>query len=342
VTAGGSGSQLNWTAKKSSMTRVLAQPADGTVSIPGIRFSGASNITVEGFRITGGSSLENSSSHIRFVKNVMKDMSSDVLDLHYSNSDVWFVGNLVQNIKYTGSAFTGYGIQTFAGPTNGLHVNYNTFDMGGNSGDAMQLGDVHDFEIIGNVIKGVYWSGSSSQDPHADAIMLWAGASRGVVKDNRITDSADTLWSGSTTDVRMENNLIVRMKGLCHDGGPTGSSSAGLVRYTWVRNTIYDCGSWWGGGGFGGGYGLGSKGPATAGASNVMSKNLLTSLDVGTTAQFSSSDHNLVKNGSRPGATDLSFTPQFKDQLDYLPTNLPAGYEDVGYRYVPAGHTAAP
>ena len=33
---------------------------------------------------------------------------------------------------------------------------------------------------------------------------------------------------------------------------------------------------------------------------------------------------------------------QFADLIDYRPTNLPAGYENVGYRYAPAGHTAAP
>jgi hypothetical protein len=342
VIGGGTGSTLRWTAKRSTMTRVVAVPADGSISIPGVTFAGASNITVEGFRLTGGASVEAGSSHIRLLKNKITDMTSDALDLRDGPSDVWFVGNLVQNIRYTGAAFTGYGVQTFGGPTNGLHINYNTFNMGGNSGDGMQLGDVHDFEIIGNVIQNVRWNGSTQPDPHADAIMLWASASRGLVKDNRITDSSDTLWSGSTTDVRLENNLIARMSGLCHDGGPTGTSSAGLVRYTWVRNTIYDCGAGWNGGGFGGSYGLGTKGPATAGASNTLSRNLLTSLDTGTTAQFALSEFNLIKNGSRPGATDRAFTPQFADLLDYRPTNLPAGYEDVGYRYAPAGYTAAP
>jgi len=266
VTAGSYGtSQLVWTVDQPAMTRVLANPADGSVSLPGSVFRGASNLTIEGFNVTGGSSVESNAAHIKLLNNRFHDMSSDVLDLHEGNSDVSFIGNLVQNIRYTGGAFTGYGLQTFGGPTNGLHVNYNTFDMGGNSGDGMQLGDVHDFEIIGNVIKNVTWNGAGGSDPHADAIMLWAGASRGLVKDNRITDSNDTLWSGSTTDVRMENNLIVRMKGLCHDGGTTGTSNAGLVRYTWVRNTIYDCGSFWNGGGPGGGYGLLSDGPATAG-----------------------------------------------------------------------------
>ena len=151
-----------------------------------------------------------------------------------------------------------------------------------------------------------------------------------------------TLWSGSTSDVRLENNLIARMRGWCHDGGPTGSSDEGLVRYTWVRNTIYDCGSAFNGGGRGGDYGLLTRGPATAGASNTLSRNLLTSLDLGTSAQIARSDHNLIKNGNRPGGTDRRFKPRFANRRSYRPTNLPAGYENVGYRSAPAGHDAAP
>ena len=340
VSGGGSGSSLRWTVRHDALTRVVAVPGDGSISIPGISFAGASNLSVEGFRLTSGSELSGGASHIRLVGNQMRDMSDDALDTHGAASDVWFVGNQVRDIRFTGDAFTGYGIQTF-GAIDGLHVNYNTFDMGGASADALQLGDVHDFEIVGNVIRNVRYSGPAG-DPHADAIMLWDGASRGLVKDNRITDSMTTLWSGSTSDVRLENNLIARMRGWCHDGGPTGSSDEGLVRYTWVRNTIYDCGSVWNGGGFGGTSGLLTRGPATAGASNTLSRNLLTSLDVGTTAQFALSDHNLIQNGTRPSATDLAFTPQFADLLDYRPTNLPVGYKNVGYRRAPAGHNAAP
>jgi hypothetical protein len=109
-----------------------------------------------------------------------------------------------------------------------------------------------------------------------------------------------------------------------------------------VRNTIYDCGSAWNGGGFGGSYGLLTRGPATAGASNTLQRNLLTSLDIGTASQFALSEYNLIQNGPRPGGSDRAFTPQFADLIDYRPTNLPAGYETVGYRYAPAGHTAAP
>jgi hypothetical protein len=327
-------SSLVWTVDQPAMTRILANPANSSVSIPGSIFRGASNLTVEGFNVTGGSSVESNAAHIRLQYNTFQNMTADVLDFHEGNSDVWFVGNVVQNIRYTGASSTGYGLQTFGGPTNGLHVNYNTFDMGGNSGDGLQLGDVHDFEIVGNIIKNVTWAGAGGSDPHADAIMLWEGASRGLVKDNRISDSNDTLWSGSTSDVRLENNLIVRMKGLCHDGGPTGTSNAGLVRYTWTHNTVYDCGSFWNNGGFGGGYGLGSKGPATAGASNSADHNIFTSLDTETSSQWASEDYNVIVRGTRLGAHDIALVPVFADRIDYRAVNLPF---DAGYHVAPAG-----
>jgi hypothetical protein len=325
---------LSWTVKQPAMTRILANPANSTVSIPGSRFQGASNLTIQGFNVTSGSSVESNSSHIALVANTFQNMTNDVLDFHESNSDITFMDNVVSNIRYTGASSTGYGLQTLGGPTNGLNISYNTFDMGGNSADAMQLGDVHDFAIVGNIIKNVTWAGAGGSDPHADAIMLWSGASRGLVKDNRISDSNDTLWSGSTSDVLMQNNLIVRMKGLCHDGGPTGSSSAGLVRYTWVHNTIYDCGSFWGGGGFGGSYGLGTKGPATAGASNTADHNIFTSVDSETNAQWAVEDFNVIVHGSRIGAHDVATVPVFRDRVDYQATNLPF---DAGYHPAPAG-----
>jgi hypothetical protein len=35
------------------------------------------------------------------------------------------------------------------------------------------------------------------------------------------------------------------------------------------------------------------------------------------------------------------FTPRFADRVDYRPTNLPAGYEGVGYRAAPAARRGA-
>ena len=117
VTAAGGDSTLRWSSKHSAMTTVAAIPTDGSVTLPGIDFSGANNITVQGFRLTGGTSLEDGASSIRLLGNTFSDMSSDALDIHQTGGDIWFVGNLVQNIRYTGDAFTGYGIRRSAGRT---------------------------------------------------------------------------------------------------------------------------------------------------------------------------------------------------------------------------------
>jgi hypothetical protein len=164
--------------------------------------------------------------------------------------------------------------------------------------------------------------------------MLWAGSRGFLIRDNRFEDGHGLLMSGSTSDVRIENNLIVRMKNWCHNGGPTGSSSAGLVRYTWVHNTMYDCGSYWNSGGAGGFYGFGSLGPATAGASNRLRGNVLTSLDVETAGQFAAADYNVVIHGPRLGRHDVRARPRFRDRRDYVPTNLPFR---AGYRPAPVG-----
>lgn len=353
VTPGNYGtSYFNWTVDQPAMMRVIAQPDDRSISIPGAIYNGASNITIEGFDIVSGSSIEGTSANIRIIRNHFHDFTDDVLDIRVptdpttGHTNIEFSGNLVERISYViNTAFTGYGIQTFGGPTNGFKANYNTFNMDipahtGGSGDAMQLGDIHNFEIIGNVITGVRWWGAEADDPHSDSLMVWAGAANGVIKDNRILDGTGALMSGSTHDIVMQNNLIARIQNYCHDGGTTGSSSDGLYNYTWRQNTIWQCGNYWNGW-TDGGYGLLSDGPVTNGGGNILDRNLLAGLYVDTNAQFSSADHNLIQGGSSLGGTNITFdSPTFADTIDYLPTNLPAGYTDVGYRVAPAGYQA--
>ena len=61
---------------------------------------------------------------------------------------------------------------------------------------------------------------------------------------------------------------------------------------------------------------------------------------------YSSSDNRNVIGGGKscaPGASNLSgFSPVWANRTDWQPTNLPAGYGDVGYKVAPAGYTAAP
>jgi hypothetical protein len=333
------GSDLTFAVRHTAKLTLRAAPGK-SVTLPHVTFNGVNNLRIEGFNMpNGGFDTTSSNNRLEMVGNEIHDCACEALRLFGTDNDLLFQGNYVHGIQNTGDWRTGWGIKT-DGPTIGLKVRYNTFDTLGN--DAMEIAGADDGEIIGNVIKHVDHNNPGIADPHPDSIMLWGGAQRWVIKDNRISDGRGVLMSGSTTDVRMENNLIVRIKNWCHDGGTTGSSNDGLVRYQWIRNTMYDCGSFWNGGGFGGSYGLLSDGPATAGASNTLQKNLLTSVGYDTTGQFGTADHNLVKSGGGPGATDRTFTPVFVDQVDYQVSNLPAGYTDVGYRPAPAGHLAAP
>ena len=53
-------------------------------------------------------------------------------------------------------------------------------------------------------------------------------------------------------------------------------------------------------------------------------------------------DLNVLARGSKCRTSDVMLVPQFRDTVDYQPTNLPAGYEDSGYKPAPAGYLAAP
>jgi len=324
--------ELELSVRHAAKLTLAAAPGE-RVTLPSVLLVGVSNLRVQGFDMPRGGfdTAQKSAQGIELVGNEIHDCACQALRIWAGDQNVLFEGNYVHDIRYDGSWNSGWGMNA-TGATSGLKVRYNTFDGLGN--DAMQIGDSVDGEIVGNVIAHVTPT-AGYPDSHADAIMLWAGSKRWVIKNNRISDGRGVLMSGSTSDVRMENNLIVRIQNLCHDGGTTGSSSAGLVRYTWIRNTMYDCGSLWNGAG----YGLLTDGPASG---NTLERNLVIDVDFDSGSQFSRSDHNLIKAGARPGSTDRTFTPRFADLADYRPTNLPGGYEDVGYRSAPAGYQAAP
>jgi Right handed beta helix region len=307
------------------------------VTLPDVVLAGVSKLRVEGFDMPQGGfdTPQQSDRDIELVRNEIHDCACEALRLWSGDAGVLFQGNYVHDIRYDGNWNTGWGINA-TGSTTGVKVRYNTFD--GLRNDAIEIAGSDDGEIVGNVIERIY-DDPAFPDTHADSMMLWAGSQRWLIKDNRITDGHGLLMSGSTTDVRMENNLVVRIQDWCLDGGTSGTSSKGLVGYTWVRNTMYDCGSWWGSGGYGGSYGLLTDGPASG---NTLDRNLLASIGFDAIGQFRLGGHNLIGTGAGGGPTDLPFTPQFADRIDYRPTNLPAGYADVGYRPAPAGHLAAP
>ena len=136
------------------------------------------------------------------------------------------------------------------------------------------------------------------------------------------------------SDLLVQNNLIVRMQAQCIDATPNGTSgSISPLRFTFRQNTVWNCGNG----------GLNITGPLGSRGGNVLDRNVFYGVNCSTSSIFASADHNLVRSGcSLPGTNVNGFTPTFADTTNYLPTNLPAGYADAGYRSAPAGHTAAP
>ena len=299
-----------------------------------VDLAGVSNLRIEGFRFSSGGVDTNSSSSrgIEIVANRFEDYVGSALMTWGGDSDITFARNVVRNMRFNGEFWSGWGISAVGGDRGirNLRVRYNTFTH--TEQDAMEIGETYGGQIVGNEISDVRPPPGSGA--HTDSLMLWANSRDFLIKDNRFQDGRGVLMSGSTSDVRMENNLIVRMQNLCHDAGPTGSSDAGVVRYTWIHNTIYDCGSGYNGGGSGGGYGFSSVGPATAGASNRAERNIFTSFSLGTAAQFAVEDYNVIVHGPRRGVHDIGTVPRFRDRVDYRPANLPF---DAGYHRAPAG-----
>ena len=294
-----------------------------------IQLSNAQGLRLEGFRQTG--TMNNSSSTARRIEVYGADVGGGTGTgfLISDNAHDWTVERShIHDITFNGSFGSGYGMYASGGVAKtGLKILYNTFHH--TQVDAMELGNLDGFQIVGNDVHDINWFGASSQDPHADALMVWADSKNGLIKDNRFTNGNGVLLS-RVSNTRIENNLFANIDNWCFQNGYA-------VGQTIVNNTVYDCGSDYNGGGMGGGYGM-TLDQASASA-NTLSKNLLTNLSYVSNA-IGSSDHNLIKNGAWPRSTDIAFTPTLANTIDYQPTNLPAGYTDIGYRPAPAGHNA--
>jgi Right handed beta helix region len=338
VTASTGGSHT-WTVDQAAMTTVIAQPADKTIDMGPITFSGAKNITVTGFEFTSGAFAVNccsATTSVHMDGNYIHGFSGDGLDLYSqaAMTDIQFTHNRVECLTGNGDGGNGYGIRTYGGPYTAPKFNYNTIVGCGNTGDGMEIGSLENFEVIGNVITGM--GGPANQ--HADALMIWAGSRNGVIKDNRILDGPGTLISPDGSDLLIENNLIARHNfptgsDQCIDATPNGTSGSIVpTRWTMRRNTVWTCGNG----------GLNVTGPLTSGhGGNVLDRNVFTEVRCATSAIFTSTDHNLTGGGcTLPGTNNTNFSPSFVNTVDYLPTNLPAGYETAGYRSAPAGYLA--
>jgi len=309
----------------------LRAQSKGQADFDYVLLHGVTGLRIENFRIHGSIANDGQgASNIDVVGNDIGGGAANGFTLQCGISNWLVENNHVHDLTYNETFGSGYGMYV-SGPCNksGLNIRYNTFER--MPGDGMELGQITNFQITGNVVSRSIYPGYGT-NIHPDALMIWARSSNGTVTDNRLLDSADTLISPDGADITFANNLIARMQGACMDAHPNGTSGDVVpTRFTWRQNTFWTCGY----------DGLNSNGTLTSGhGGNVLDRNLIENVSCSSGPQFSTADHNLLGQTSCFGGTNIfNFNPPFQDTVNYLPTLLPVGYSDAGYRSAPAGYT---
>lgn len=331
---GGSYGNLDWAAGFGQThpvgTKVVLRARAGERPIVGdLKVNACKGLRFEDFQIRSVHNDQSAAQRLEFVRGYSTGSGGTVFGINDNASD-WLIERWNFD-RLTGN--TSYGVYISGGvPKSGIKIRYCTFEGSGMAADAMELGNLRDFEIVGNFVHNINWNGAESQDPHADSLMLWASCLRGVVKDNRFQGypgRCNGLLFANVEDTLIENNLVAHVDNW---GWQNGYSK----RNTFRHNTVYDCGQDYNGGGYGGDYCIGIDQSSSTG--NVLEENLFGSCSA---IGVASATRNLIQRGSLPGSTNQSgFVPAFADQVDWQPTNLPAGYEQVGYRPAPCGHLA--
>jgi hypothetical protein len=324
------GSYGSVTLSGSHSTKVTLKAQNkGRATLANVVMQNVSGLRVENFRITGKTSHSGNAANIEVVGNDIGGGPSNGFTLTCGANNWLIENNYIHDISWTGNFGDGYGMYVYGGCDKQVKIRYNTFTR--TAADAMELGRIANFEIVGNVIDDVKCPGDCSVT-HTDALMIWDRSHNGLVKDNRITDSIDFLLSPDGSNITVQNNLIARMGSFCIDAHPNGSSGNVVsTNYVFRQNTIWTC-TW---------DGLQISGALTSGhGGNVLDRNIIKNVSCATSAIWSIADHNLLGSGSCFGGTNVfNFAPTFQDTVNYLPTNLPSGYSDAGYRPAPAGHT---
>lgn len=328
------GAAIATSTDMTAQARFVAQPYDQTVDLPDVDCNGCSNITLEGFEFTGGRSVGVSGTTLNFhyIANRCHDQPDTcVLINSGTHTGLWVVGSRFERIQYDGAFPHGYGVYSNGGAPTTAKFNFNTCDQGNiSSGDCMELGGLNGAELIGNDFRNI----TGSSQSHADTLMTWNVSKSVTIRDNRFLDGSDVLLSPDGNDHTIVNNLIVRQSQFCVDAHPNGTSgNVQPLRWRFERNTIWTCGF----------TPLVMDGATGSRGQNVFDRNIIQS--VGCTASgISLADHNLIGGGNPcswpTGTNRFSFAPLWTDTVNYLPTNLPLGYETAGYRAAPAGHTA--
>lgn len=355
VTADISGvSFLNTSTDMASEMRLVAQPRDGTISLPGVTCAGCSNVTIEGFEFTGDTGLwvDAPSLNIHFIKNRCHDQEQTCVNLTGGASGtngLWVIGNTITGYEapLPGESGKGYGVRGDT-PISNAKFNYNAMGPTGPAGgeDGFEIGQCATCEFIGNVFIEIRSRGNP--EAHPDAIMSWNDSTNVTIKDNRVYDSHNVLLSPDGDGYVVQNNLIVQENqgNRCVDNSSNGSSGEVHPQsWTITNNTITDCDN--------GGWDQNIESDNARGG-NVFNDNIVASVS----CQISTggaqeadlfgtgnadADGNVFTQAAvncMSGSTNTTWTPNFTGAAtngDYVPVGLPGGYTSAGYRVAPAG-----
>jgi hypothetical protein len=354
----GSQEPITVTAAMSADTRVIAFPPTGTLVAPGFIFqTGSSHFTVEGFEFTGEKSIGmgDGVSNIRIVKNYAHDQKEDWIQgttpyvdgypkgCPAPKENIEILGNRIARIEHDGDFPHGYGV--YGSCWTNLKINYNECD-GGSDGsfnlmaDCWEIARVTGFENIGSWIHDLRCVACG--DTHTDGIQWWAGADDGIVRDNVIDGFAQNTVSPDGENVLIDNNLMVDGQGNCLDTAPNGSSGDIQPKnFTMTNNTIWDCGFF--------GWRGESSVVGSGRGNNVVTDNIFWHDSCLSAGLATATGNVTLETTCLSPSTNFvgAWTPNWGgtdagDHPTYQATNLPAGYEDAGYRPAPYGPSACP
>jgi type II secretory pathway pseudopilin PulG len=354
VTADINGSITTSTAMTSE-ARFVAQPRDNTIEAPDLNFTaGAANITIDGFEFANNSQVtfvSGAISNIHYVRNYCHDQLATcvIAGNGATVTNAWVVGSRFYHITMDGNFPHGYATYDNGATWNGLKWDYN--DCVGTGGGAPtdsvdcfeNNGAVNNSELVANDVSG-FQNGTD----HSDGFSILP--SNVLVKDNRLINVFENYFVPNGQDLTLQNNLIIGVSGVnppnvgvLSYGDTQNGHDIQPLRWTLTNNTVW---------GWSLDIGMTLDPQTTAGrGSNVLQKNIFGGMSC--KAGFTTGDHN-ASPGVEPctgfGATNqFGFTPTFTStwftdgvNANYQVSNLPVGYEDVGYHPAPFGPSACP
>jgi hypothetical protein len=253
-----------------------------TVTIEGLRFSGATHVRFRGVNVNGGLTVSGASRHIEMV-----DGSLRAVSLQAGADSVVLEGNSLTNPNGTGINFSSDSSRP---AVSNVTIRGNRID--GIAVDAIQAKNFRNLTVEGNEFANVRRPAGSTA--HPDVLQTVFGGENLVFRDNYVHDydaQGFFIADGQVTDVVVENNLFEG-----HEGPMSPVRIADAVDVRFVNNTVRGLTRF------------------SGGSRNVTIKNnLIQTLQKDTSGGLTVAyqDYNLIESGPRSGAHDIGGTPRF-------------------------------